>query len=175
MEVGVGTGRFAEPLGIDTGVEPSKHMREMAQKRGIRVLDGVAEALPFGDCRFDFLLMVTTICFLDDIKAALKEAYRVLCDKGLLIIGFIDRNSAVGQRYLDRRGESVFYKEAVFFSVEELVERMVQAGFIDFIFSQTIFNRPTGIKSEEPVKPGHGEGSFVVVRGRKELAGVAGE
>jgi len=47
VEVGVGTGRFAEPLGIKIGVEPSKRMRQIAQKRGIRVLDGVAEELPF--------------------------------------------------------------------------------------------------------------------------------
>jgi len=43
MEIGVGTGRFAEPLGIKIGAEPSKRMREIAQKRGIQVLDGVAE------------------------------------------------------------------------------------------------------------------------------------
>jgi hypothetical protein len=46
VEIGVGTGRFAEPLGIKIGVEPSKRMREIAQKRGIKVLDGVAEKLP---------------------------------------------------------------------------------------------------------------------------------
>jgi hypothetical protein len=51
VEIGVGTVRFAEPLGIRVGVEPSKAMREVAQKRGIEVIDGVAEALPFNDCQ----------------------------------------------------------------------------------------------------------------------------
>ena len=32
MEIGIGTGRFAEPLGITIGVDPSSHMREIAQK-----------------------------------------------------------------------------------------------------------------------------------------------
>jgi hypothetical protein len=51
VEIGVGTGRFAEPLGIRVGVEPSKAMRQVAQKRGIEVIDGVAQVLPFDDCQ----------------------------------------------------------------------------------------------------------------------------
>ncbi len=139
VEIGVGTGRFAEPLGIKIGIEPSKRMRETAQKRGIIVLDGVAEELPFYDSQFDFVLMVTTVCFVDDINMALQEANRVLSRGGFLIIGFVDRNSIVGQAYLDRQKESVFYKEATFFSVDELVKVMDESGFIDLNFKQTIF------------------------------------
>jgi ubiquinone/menaquinone biosynthesis C-methylase UbiE len=78
LEIGVGTGRFAGPLGIKDGVEPSKRMRDFAQKRGIQAVDGMAEELPFVDSQFDFVLMVTTVCFVDDIGKALMEAYRVL-------------------------------------------------------------------------------------------------
>jgi SAM-dependent methyltransferase len=170
VEVGVGTGRFAEPLGIKIGVEPSKRMREIAQKRGIQVLDGVAEEVPFYDCEFDFVLMVTTICFVDDINRALLEAYRILSHCGVLIIGFVDRNSMVGQAYLNRKEKNVFYKDATFFCVDELVEIMDQTGFTDLAFKQTIFKTLGEITRDEPVKPGHGEGSFVVVRGRKEQA-----
>ena len=47
IEIGVGTGRFAAPLGIKLGIEPSKAMRQIAQrKRAIEVICGVAEALP---------------------------------------------------------------------------------------------------------------------------------
>jgi len=170
VEVGVGTGRFAEPLGIKIGVEPSKRMREIAQKRGLKVLDGVAEEVPFDDSQFDFVLMVTTVCFVDDIRKALLEAHRVLSHGGFLIIGFVDRNSMVGQAYLNRKEENVFYKDATFFSVDELVEIMDQAGFTDLAFKQTIFKTLSEITRDEPVKPGHGEGSFIVVRGRKEQA-----
>ncbi|MEA2038342.1 MAG: class I SAM-dependent methyltransferase [Thermodesulfobacteriota bacterium] len=174
MEIGVGTGRFAKPLGIKIGVEPSKRMRGIAQKRGIQVLDGVAEELPFDDSRFDFVLMVTTVCFVDDIRKALLEAHRVLYRGGVLIIGFVDRNSMVGQTYLDRQSESVFYKDATFFSVDELVGFIGQAGFEDLTFKQTIFKGLTGTTRDEPVKPGHGEGSFVVIRGRKEQVEMTG-
>lgn len=172
VEIGVGTGRFAEPLGIKIGVEPSKRMREIAQKRGIKVLDGVAEELPFDDSEFDFALMVTTVCFVDDINRALLEAHRVLSHEGILIIGFVDRNSMVGQTYLSRQDENVFYKEATFFSVDELVKIMDQSGFIDFTFKQTIFQTLSETTRDEPVKSGHGEGSFVVIHGRKEEAKI---
>jgi len=34
LEIGVGSGRFAAPLGIKLGVEPSKKMGEKLQNRG---------------------------------------------------------------------------------------------------------------------------------------------
>ena len=169
LEIGVGTGRFAKPLGIRNAVEPSKRMRDFAQKRGIRTLNGVAEELPFEDSAFDFVLMVTTVCFLDDIGKALIEAHRVLCDGGVLIIGFVDRNSQMGKIYLKRQQENVFYKDATFLSVDELIEQMNQAGFRKLTFSQTIFGTLAETAEDEAVKPGHGEGSFVVIRGSKEL------
>mgnify|MGYP006304620659 FL=1 len=68
VEIGVGSGRFAAPLNIRTGIEPSEQMRKLARKRGIDAREGLAENLPFDDSQFDFALMVTTICFLDDIE-----------------------------------------------------------------------------------------------------------
>ena len=168
LEIGVGSGRFPSPLGIRDGVEPSKYMRAFAQRRGIRAVDGVAEDLPYGDSQFDFVLMVTTICFVDDVGKALMEAHRVLFDGGVLIIGFVDRNSKMGRIYLQRQKENVFYKEATFLSVAELAECMNHAGFTDMTFNQTIFGTLAETAEDEPVKPGHGDGSFVVIRASKE-------
>lgn len=167
VEIGVGTGRFAAPLGIRVGVEPSKAMREVAQKRGIEVIDGVAEALPFEDCLFDFALMVTTICFVDDIEASFKEACRVIKSSGFLINGFVDRNSSLGKTYQKHKEENVFYKIATLYSVGEVISYLKKVGFRNLTFTQTIFHNLDEIKEVEPVKEGYGEGSFVVVRGMK--------
>ncbi|MBT8312027.1 MAG: class I SAM-dependent methyltransferase, partial [Flavobacteriaceae bacterium] len=67
IEVGLGTGRFSVALGIKEGVEPASAMAEKAAQRGIEVMPGVAEKLPYGDMQFDFVLFVT-ICFLDQLK-----------------------------------------------------------------------------------------------------------
>jgi len=167
IEIGVGSGRFAAPLGIALGLDPSKEMRKIAQKKGIEVIDGVAEELPFSDLQFDFVLMVTTLCFLDDIEAGLKEAYRVLKSDGSLIIGFINANSPIGKLYHQQKNDNVFYREATFYSVEEVVAYLKKAGFKDFNFKQTLFNPLTDIRDLEPVKEGYGEGSFVVVKATK--------
>jgi ubiquinone/menaquinone biosynthesis C-methylase UbiE len=168
VEIGIGTGRFAEPLGIKIGVEPSSHMRDLARKRGIRVLDGVAEKLPFKNSIFEFVLMVTTICFVDDINKAFEEAFRVLAKGGYIIIGLVDRNSPVGQIYFRHQNNNVFYKEATFYSVEEVLEIMRKTGFDDFSFRQTIFGNLWEISEYEDIKPGYGEGSFVVISGKKK-------
>ncbi len=168
IEIGVGTGRFAAPLGIKLGVEPSREMGNIARQKGIEVLDGVAEELPFDDAQFDFALMVTTICFLDDIEESFKEAFRVLKTDGTLIIGFVDRKSPVGMMYEKHKDENVFYKDATFFSVDEVISFLKKAGFKDFTFSQTIFSHLNEINNIEPVKEGYGEGSFVVISGVKK-------
>ncbi len=167
VEIGVGSGRFAAPLGIKFGVEPSPRMAEIARKRGIEVVQGVAENLPYEDNTFDFALMVTTICFLDDPQKAVDEAFRILKPGGRFIVGFVDRESPIGKFYEEHRAQSKFYNVATFYSVDEVVEMMRKAGSENFRFTQTVFEPLDEVPENEPVKEGYGEGSFVVVSGEK--------
>jgi SAM-dependent methyltransferase len=167
VEIGVGSGRFATPLGIKYGLEPSGKMREIAEDKGIEVLDGTAENLPYKSNSFDLVLMVTTICFLDDTVKAFSEVYRVLEPGGFFVIGFVDKNSKIGKVYLKHKEKSDFYKIAEFFSVDEVIEALKDTGFKNFEFRQTIFNTLDKINEVEEAKPGYGEGSFVVVKAQK--------
>jgi ubiquinone/menaquinone biosynthesis C-methylase UbiE len=167
IEIGVGSGRFAFPFGIRFGIEPSQKMRELAKEKGITVLDGTAEKMPLEDNSFDFALMVTTICFLDDIKKAFGEVFRILKDSGSVIIGFVDKESPLGRSYQKHKNKSIFYREAVFYSTGEVVDYLRKAGFTGFSFYQTIFRPPNKIKKIEPVLEGYGKGSFVVIKGKK--------
>ena len=97
LEIGIGTGRFAKPLGIETGIEPSESMRKIAADKGLEVHDGVGESIPFPDKSFDFVLIVTTICFLNDLEKTMEECRRVLRENGKIIIGIVDRDTPLGQ------------------------------------------------------------------------------
>ncbi len=167
IEIGVGSGLFAKPLGIHVGLEPSGEMRSIAVKRGVDVVEGIAEHLPFMDDFYDFALMVTTICFLDDVPKSIIEAQRVVKPGGKLIIGLVDKNSPIGKLYQQNQQENVFYRDATFYSTDEVVTLMKQAGFSDFNFTQTIFKMLEKIEEAEEIKEGYGEGSFMVVSGIK--------
>jgi SAM-dependent methyltransferase len=168
IEIGLGTGRFAAPLGITKGIEPSQSMAELARKKGIEVIPGVAEHLPFMDKELGFVLMVTTVCFLDDMEMAFQEVHRVLKPGGSFVIGFVDRESPLGKEYQKRKDKSAFYQHATFYSTDDIVSHLRRAGFGKQAFRQTLFRPLAEMAEPEPVKEGHGQGSFVVVRTMKQ-------
>lgn len=167
IEVGIGSGMFARPLGIKEGVEPSAAMREKAEKRGLVAIDGVAEDLPYPDKSKDAVLMVTTICFVDDIAISFREVNRVLKDAGSFIIGFVDKDSPIGKIYLREKDKSIFYKEATFFGTEELYGILRQTGFKVVKTFQTVFGSIDEINKIQKVQSGYGEGSFIVIKAQK--------
>jgi len=167
IEIGVGSGRFAAPLGVQVGIDPSPKMLALAAARGIDVVEATAEQLPFPAASFDHALVVTTICFVDSPARMLAEAHRVLKPAGCLVIGFIDRKSPIGQDYLAHQAESVFYREATFYSASE-VEGLLQASdFVIDAWGQTLSHSLPQTHEIEPLQPGRGRCAFVVVCARK--------
>jgi len=164
LEIGVGTGRFAQPLGIRTGIDPSSRMLEVARSRGIKTYPGVGENLPFGDKEFDFILIAITMCFVENPEQVIEESRRVLKDNGNLIIGIIDKNNYSGKVYQDKKLQGHrFYKVANFYSPEEIVGLLKKHNFNKFTFYQTIFRPREELKKIEKPKKGYGKGSFVVI------------
>ncbi len=166
IEVGLGTGRFAAPLGIKEGVEPSAPMADRARKRGIEVMEGRAGHLPYAAMQFDFVLFVT-LCHLPNVEHAFEEALRVLKPGGLLIAGFLPEDQPAAQAYQERRKWSTFYKDARFYSpgyVDRLLEKL---GFREAEFNQTLFGDPEALNEVQSPRSGYSEGSFVVISARK--------
>jgi len=170
IEIGVGSGRFAVPLSIGLGVEPSRPMGERAAARGVRVVAAVAEQLPFASESFDFALLVTTICFLDDAKAAFGEVTRVLKPGGAVIIGYVDRDSSLGRRYQRHKLANAFYRDATFYSTDEALSLLSETGFNVTETVQTVFGELSEIAAVQGFSPGSGDGGFVVVCARKPNA-----
>ena len=164
LEVGVGTGRFAAPLGITIGIEPSKKMGEIASKRGIEVIKMSVEEMDFKE-EFDFILMVTTICFVNDPLKAIKNSYKALKKGGYLLVAFVDLNSSLGKFYEKNKEKSKFYKYAKFFTKDDIVNLMKKAGFSDFECVENLYGE-TLEKLEFKINRCNG-GAFKVIRGRK--------
>jgi len=105
LDVAVGTGAFASaamtivgPWGSIVGVDPSTGMLAQAHKKlGIRLSQGVAEALPFRDEHFDFTTMGYALRHVADLRSMFAEHFRVLRRGGtLLIVDFTRPRSRVG-------------------------------------------------------------------------------
>lgn len=129
LEIGIGTGIFAEQLGIKYGVDPSEKMLEVARGRNLDVQVGVAENLPYDDASFDFAVFITSICFIDNPKKAVEEARRVINENGEIIFAIIDKGTAFGQFLEKNKEKSEFYKFARFHTVDDIIELLEENGF----------------------------------------------
>jgi len=139
-------------------------MLTYALERGISCVQAIAEALSFKDGVLDYALVVTTICFVDDPKAILTETHRVLKPGAALVVGFIDRSSALGRHYLAHQDESVFYREATFYTASEVGKLLRDTGFFDHAWGQVLSKPLNDIQELEPIRAGLGQGGFVLVR-----------
>jgi len=164
MEVGVGSGRFAAPLGIKFGIEPSRKMAEIARRRGIEVKEITAEEMDFEE-EFDFILMVTTICFVKDSLKTIQNCYRALKKGGYLLVAFVDKNSPLGKTYEKNKYRSKFYAPATFFSKDDIINLLKKVGFKDFECKENLYGDSlNNLKFE--INDCNG-GAFKVIRGRK--------
>ena len=113
LEVGVGSGRFAGPLGVDVGIDPSKKMVELARGRGVDARLGSGEEPSFKDSTFDYVAIIVTLCFVLDPEKVIAESARVLKPGGKIIIGIIDKESFLGKFYR-KKGKYILWSCALF-------------------------------------------------------------
>jgi len=118
VEVGVGTGRFAAPLGLRAGVDPAREMLRLAP-RELDLVEGVGEMLPLRSRAFPCALPVVTLCFVQDPAAVLREAMRVA---ERVVTCIVPRDSPWGRRYREAARGHPFYAKARFYTVREVVE-----------------------------------------------------
>ena len=92
LEVGVGSGRFAQALGIKEGIDPSAKLLGIAKKRGINVFQAEGEERFFDKETFGTIFMIVTLCFVDSPLAVLNEACRILKTGGKIVLGLVLRD-----------------------------------------------------------------------------------
>ena len=169
LEVGVGSGRFAQALGIEIGLDPSVRLLDIARSRGLNVLLGRGENTPFADGALGTVFLIVTVCFVDSPLAVLTEANRLLGRGGKIVLGLVLRESPWGQFY-QVKGEKGhrFYKYATFYSYAEVNGLLEQAGFSVEKTISTLFQRPGQVGHMESPREGYSaDAGFTIVMAGK--------
>jgi SAM-dependent methyltransferase len=175
LEIGVGSGRFAQALGIETGIDPSIKLVEMARRRGVTALIGHGEQGLFDKESFGTVFLIVTLCFLDSPLEVLKEASRILIPGGKIVLGLVLKEGPWGQFYQLKKAQGHrFYKYATFYTCDEVVRLIVQAGFMTERIISTLFQRPGEVHRTEDTREGYfpDAGFTIIVAGKKTTEGV---
>jgi len=170
LEVGVGSGRFAQVLGIETGIDPSIKLLEMAKSRGIRTFLARGEEQFFNGETFGTVFLIVTLCFVDSPTAVLREAHRILKPGGKIVLGLVLQESPWGMSYQIRKLEGHrFYKHATFYSYQEVKRLLTDAGFTIEKVISTLFQKPGEAKKKEAPKDGFSvdAGFALIVAGKR--------
>ena len=172
IEVGVGSGRFAQALGIDIGLDPSSKLLEMARNRGISVFLGRGEEMPFQDGVFGTAFFVVTLCFVDSPRKVLGEAARLLKSQGKVVLGLVLKESPWGQLYQrEKETGHRFYSHAMFYSYGEVGVLLNQAGFSVEQITSTLFQSPGEVNHIELPRQGfYADAGFTVILAGKTTA-----
>jgi len=166
VEVGGGTGFFSAETNC-VNIDPARNMLAISRKRGVDSVQGVGEHLPIRSSSVDAVLIIVTLCFVDEPIDLLLEARRVLRDKGSLITCIVPRESPWGVYYSERRSMSPFYRYARFYGISEVHRILIEAGFNIVEEKATLSYKPwERPRYEAPEKPSPRHG-FVCIRAVK--------
>ena len=172
LEIGVGSGRFAQALGIETGVDSSIKLVKMARHRGVTVFLGRGEQEIFDDESFGTVFLIVTLCFLDSPLDVLKEANRILMPGGKIVLGLVLKESPWGRFYQAKKAEGHrFYKYASFYRYDEIAKLLEQVGFVIEKTVSTLFQQPGKVQHVEKPREGYfpGAGFTIIVAGKREV------
>ncbi|MCB9751320.1 MAG: class I SAM-dependent methyltransferase [Myxococcales bacterium] len=144
LEIGAGTGANLPLYGADVErlvlTEPDRFMARklapklapVARRRRVELLSARAEALPFADASFDFVVTTLVLCSVGELDRALRELRRVLRPGGRLL--FLEHVAAGDERpdrlAWQRRIEPVWRRIAGNCHLTRVTDRAIErAGF----------------------------------------------
>lgn len=148
LDVGCNSGEFMKIL-IDSGrnitvkgVDVSDVAIEAAKKKGLDVIKGDGEKLPFPDESFDYVVLMEVLSHVHDPKKVLQEVKRVLKQKGVLLGSCPHKNLEMNiweERRMHRAYYDTYELQDLIYSVFEAVDTKVLSGTqFSFGFSQTV-------------------------------------
>ncbi|MCR4292640.1 MAG: class I SAM-dependent methyltransferase [Candidatus Kuenenia sp.] len=169
LEIGVGTGRFAMYFPDVIGIDPSLNALKMAGKRGVKTVHCYGEHLPFEDETFGCILIIVTLCFVENPLDILREAKRVLKKDGSILLGIVPKDSPWGIFYEEKKKAGhPFYSNARFYTLKEIENMLQTTGLKISRIRSTLLQRPDGQrKIEVPVEGSARDAGFLCIEVKK--------
>jgi SAM-dependent methyltransferase len=171
LEIGVGSGRFAQALGIETGIDPSIKLIQMARNRGIKAFQGSGEDELYSQETIGTVFLIVTLCFLISPLDVLKQVNRILIPDGKVVLGLVLKESPWGRFYQQKKNDGHrFYKYATFYNYEGITKLLTQAGFLTERVISTLFQKPDAVQSVEIPREGYfrDAGFTIITAGKKD-------
>ncbi len=189
LSVGCGSGLFESYIDCSNveGIEPSKDMGQIAEKRGVNVIFyGVIEDADLPEERYDIIYFNGSSSYLEDLKPVYEKCLKALKAGGKLILLDVPKESAFGFMYLLGKALNTYDHEylegtmpalpyplalassGVWHSTEEKIKVLKDLGIETFSFYQTLIKNPLYTNEEpEEVSEGYKSGGYVAIIAEK--------
>ena len=189
LSVGCGSGLFESMIdrsGIE-GIEPSRDMGAIAQKRGVNVIEfGAIEDAELEENAYDMIYLNGSSSYMEDLEYAFNICKKALKPGGKFVSLDVSKESAFGFMYLLAKEAGTFDHPSlngvmpslpyplelccagVWHSTEEKIDALKTLGFHDFDFYQTLLRNPMYTNEEvEEVVPGYKSGGYIAIIAHK--------
>ncbi|MBR4764275.1 MAG: class I SAM-dependent methyltransferase [Lachnospiraceae bacterium] len=189
LSVGCGSGLFESYIDCSNveGIEPSKDMGKIAEKRGVNIIKyGTIEDVDLPENTYDIIYFNGSSSYMEDLAPVCEKSLRALAEGGKLILLDVPKESAFGFMYLLGKSLGTYdhpYLEGtmpelpyplalassgVWHSTEEKIEVLKNLGIKEFEFYQTLVKNPLYTNEEpEEVSEGYKSGGYVAIIAKK--------
>ena len=189
LSVGCGSGLFENYIDSSNieGIEPSKDMGAIAEKRGINIIKyGLIEDVDLPDETYDIIYFNGSSSYMDDLASVYEKSLKALKKNGKLILLDVPKESAFGFMYLLGKSLNTYDHEylegampelpyplalassGVWHSTEEKIGVLKKLDIEKFSFYQTLVKNPMYTNEEpEEVIEGYKSGGYVAIIAEK--------
>ncbi len=189
LSVGCGSGLFESYIDSSNieGIEPSRDMGSIAEKRGVNIIKyGLIEDVDLPDNTYDIIYFNGSSSYMENLTPVYEKALKALKADGKLILLDVPKESAFGFMYLLGKALNTYDHEylqgampglpypielaasGVWHSTEEKIGVLKDLGIKDFTFYQTLVKNPMYTNEEpEEVVEGYKSGGYVAIIAQK--------
>jgi len=140
LEVGVGSGRIAQPLISEVepyfvGLDLSREMLKSAKtklsphRRSVNLVLGDAEHLPFTENAFDAIICMSTMHYFADQRAIVADFRDRLKRPGVFVYGDLTLHELDNRGFLDRMERLLSKPHAKYYKPDEMKKLLEKQGF----------------------------------------------